>query len=80
MSSQWQDIIANGKDSKYADWFHINTFPVSYTEEEGNFESLSEYVIEELTTFLVNDRGLQVSGTPGTRTPPEGNEFPADLP
>jgi len=36
-SPQWQDVVKNGKDSKYADWFHINKFPVSYKEGE-NFE------------------------------------------
>jgi len=36
-SPQWQDVIKNGKDSKYADWFHINKFPVSY-QEGANFE------------------------------------------
>ena len=27
----------NGKDSPFADWFHINEFPVNYKEGE-NFE------------------------------------------
>ena len=30
-SPQWQDVIKNGADSPYADWFHIREFPVSYT-------------------------------------------------
>lgn len=30
-SPQWQDVIKNGADSPYADWFHIHEFPVSYT-------------------------------------------------
>ena len=33
-SPQWQDVLKNGKDSRYADWFQINEFPVSYTETE----------------------------------------------
>jgi glycosidase len=30
-SPQWLDVMENGEKSKYADWFHINKFPVSYT-------------------------------------------------
>lgn len=24
----WQDVVANGKESKYSDWFHIHKYPV----------------------------------------------------
>ncbi|MGX6961946.1 glycoside hydrolase family 13 protein [Vagococcus xieshaowenii] len=34
VSPQWQDVIAHGADSPFADWFHIHDFPVSYTETE----------------------------------------------
>lgn len=44
-SSQWQDVIKNGKDSKYADWFHINKFPVSYTPTD-NFEFSNDATYE----------------------------------
>lgn len=44
-SPQWQDVIKNGKDSKYADWFHINKFPVSYTPTD-NFEFSSDATYE----------------------------------
>lgn len=27
-SMQWQDVIKNGPKSPYADWFHINSYPV----------------------------------------------------
>ena len=27
-SAIWQDVVINGRASKYADWFHINDFPV----------------------------------------------------
>jgi len=30
-SPQWQDVLANGADSKYADWFHVHEFPAKYT-------------------------------------------------
>lgn len=36
-SPMWQDVLKNGQDSKYADWFHINRFPVTYTPTD-NFE------------------------------------------
>lgn len=36
-SPQWQDVMANGRQSKYADWFHIHDFPVRYTPTD-NFE------------------------------------------
>ncbi|MCO6536098.1 glycoside hydrolase family 13 protein [Lactobacillus sp.] len=28
-SLQWQDVVKNGAKSKFADWFHINQFPVN---------------------------------------------------
>ena len=40
-SPQWQDVIENGEKSKYADWFHIHEFPVSYTEGD-NFEDAKD--------------------------------------
>ena len=27
-SMQWQDVVENGSKSRYADWFHINSYPV----------------------------------------------------
>jgi cyclomaltodextrinase len=27
-SMQWQDVLKNGKDSKYVDWFYIDQFPL----------------------------------------------------
>ncbi len=33
----WQDVVKNGPNSAYADWFHINSFPVS-AGINGNFE------------------------------------------
>src|SRR5699024_8629478 len=34
-SPQWKDVLVNGVQSKYADWFHVNQFPASY--KEGSF-------------------------------------------
>ena len=31
-SPQWQDVLENGAESKYAKWFHVNEFPATYTE------------------------------------------------
>ena len=39
-SPQWQDVLKNGQDSIYADWFHVNEFPASY-EESADFEEAS---------------------------------------
>lgn len=36
-SEQWQDVVKNGKNSRYADWFYIDDFPVHYTPTD-NFE------------------------------------------
>ncbi|WP_270334722.1 glycoside hydrolase family 13 protein [Ligilactobacillus acidipiscis] len=36
-SMQWQDVQKYGRDSRFAKWFHIHDFPVSY-EETANFE------------------------------------------
>ncbi|WP_076460830.1 glycoside hydrolase family 13 protein [Limosilactobacillus caccae] len=36
-SPQWQDVLKNGKNSKYSDWFHVNKFPATYTPTD-NFE------------------------------------------
>lgn len=30
-SPQWQDVVLNGEKSRFADWFHIHSFPVAYT-------------------------------------------------
>ena len=42
-SPQWQDVIENGADSPYADWFYVREFPVTYTEGKDfeNAENLT---------------------------------------
>lgn len=42
-SMQWQDVISNGKDSIYADWFHIHDFPVVTLNpfEENTYKKLN---------------------------------------
>lgn len=46
----WQDVIVNGENSKYADWFYINRFPVEHDkneyDEKGvlNYESFADNV------------------------------------
>ncbi|HEL1556776.1 TPA: alpha-glycosidase [Streptococcus suis] len=37
-SKQWQDVIKNGEDSKYKDWFHIQKFPVTTKNLMNNRE------------------------------------------
>ncbi|MDR1606519.1 MAG: glycoside hydrolase family 13 protein [Streptococcaceae bacterium] len=36
-SPQWQDVLKNGQKSQYADWFHVRTWPATYTPTD-NFE------------------------------------------
>lgn len=33
-SMQWQDVIKNGVASRFSDWFHIKSFPVSYQADD----------------------------------------------
>ena len=40
-SAQFQDVIKNGGDSEYADWFYINGFPVQ--SEPLNYECVGYY-------------------------------------
>lgn len=35
-SMQWQDVVQKGKESRFADWFHIRKFPVSYEKTANN--------------------------------------------
>lgn len=35
-SMQWQDVIEHGQESRFASWFHINEFPVSYTKTDND--------------------------------------------
>ena len=39
-SPQWQDVLANQENSKFADWFHVNEWPASY--KETGFESADD--------------------------------------
>ncbi|MBC1435816.1 alpha-glycosidase [Listeria rocourtiae] len=36
-SPEWQDVLKNGEKSKFVDWFHIRSFPVT-PGENGNVE------------------------------------------
>lgn len=47
-SMQWQDVLKNGKDSKYVDWFYIDKFPLinelewnSHNKEKLNYRAFS---------------------------------------
>ncbi|KRL86217.1 glycoside hydrolase family 13 protein [Ligilactobacillus apodemi] len=35
-SMQWQDVMTYGRESRFASWFHINEFPVSYTKTDND--------------------------------------------
>lgn len=49
-SSQWQDVVKNGPDSPYVDWFHIHKFPVSYGKT-NSFEDAEDITYD---TFAMN--------------------------
>ncbi|MBC1937821.1 alpha-glycosidase [Listeria grandensis] len=36
-SPEWQDVLENGSESRFVDWFHIHSFPVT-PGENGNIE------------------------------------------
>ena len=36
-SPQWQDVLENGEQSRYKDWFHIHSFPV----KEGGYDTFA---------------------------------------
>lgn len=44
-SMQWQDVVKNGAKSRFADWFHINRFPVTSYERpiagEPNYDTFA---------------------------------------
>lgn len=41
LSPQWQDVLENGADSRFADWFHVNKFPATYNET-ADFEHATD--------------------------------------
>jgi cyclomaltodextrinase / maltogenic alpha-amylase / neopullulanase len=41
LSPQWQDVLENGADSHFADWFHVNKFPATYNET-ADFEHATD--------------------------------------
>ncbi len=45
VSPQWQDVLKNGAASKYADWFHVNKFPATYTPGD-NFEDAKDLTFD----------------------------------
>lgn len=38
-SPQFKDVIEHGEQSRYADWFHINSFPVKVREGKPNYDA-----------------------------------------
>lgn len=53
-SPQWQDVIAKGADSPYADWFHIDRFPVESAPVQINCEAKPGSLNYETFAFAVN--------------------------
>ncbi|RVU70245.1 MULTISPECIES: glycoside hydrolase family 13 protein [Lactobacillus] len=42
-SMQWQDVVKNGAKSRFADWFHINHYPVTPYHNPSKGEGNPEY-------------------------------------
>ncbi len=42
-SMQWKDVVKNGKNSRFADWFHINQFPVEPYHDPSKGEGKPQY-------------------------------------
>lgn len=42
-SIQWQDVVANGSQSRYRDWFHIDAFPVTPYHDPTSDASQPQY-------------------------------------
>ncbi|MCD5489199.1 ATP-binding cassette domain-containing protein [Lactobacillus delbrueckii subsp. lactis] len=41
-SMQWQDVVKNGPNSRFANWFHINCFPVEpYDPADPSYETFA---------------------------------------
>ena len=43
-SPQWQDVLKHQENSKYADWFHVNEWPATYTPTE-------DFEVSETATY-----------------------------
>ncbi|WP_310652940.1 alpha-amylase family glycosyl hydrolase, partial [Lactobacillus jensenii] len=42
-SKEWQDVVKDGRDSNYFDWFHINYLPVSPFKDPSKGEEMRPY-------------------------------------
>ncbi|MDE1222164.1 alpha-glycosidase [Vibrio aestuarianus] len=51
-SLQWQDVIKNGKDSKYIDWFYVEQFPL--IDESKKDQHSKEYLNYRTFAFAQN--------------------------
>ncbi|HUC91551.1 MAG TPA: alpha-glycosidase [Paenibacillus sp.] len=39
----FRDVVKNGENSKYKDWFHIHSFPVTVAENQANYDTFGFY-------------------------------------
>ena len=39
----FQDLLKNQKESKYADWFYVHSYPVSVSETNAPYECVGDY-------------------------------------
>lgn len=42
-SMQWQDVVKNGENSRFKDWFHINYFPVEPYKDPTKGKKIAPY-------------------------------------
>lgn len=42
-SMQWKDVVENGENSRFADWFHIHQFPVDHFVDASKGEGSPNY-------------------------------------
>ncbi|WP_460016462.1 glycoside hydrolase family 13 protein [Lactovum odontotermitis] len=51
-SPQWQDVLKYQQNSKYADWFHVNEWPVRFVEAEQYSQSFINYATFAFVPYM----------------------------
>ncbi|GAB2026546.1 glycoside hydrolase family 13 protein [Lactovum odontotermitis] len=51
-SPQWQDVLKHQQNSKYADWFHVNEWPVRFVEAEQYSQSFITYATFAFVPYM----------------------------
>lgn len=53
----FQDVVKNGENSKYADWFHIDSFPVNIKKNKHNYKTFAQ--VTEMPKLNTSSEGLR---------------------